>query len=241
VTSAPHPAGGPDVAVLADLSAHVLPPTADRSARAHVETCDECTAVLQALDRTGRELRWLPPIPMPAHVAARIERALEAESTVVSISQLRLRRRRRQQLISVAAAGLIVLGGGGILVSQLAGGDPGPDVAAQVDESTDPASPTTGAGLDEETLPDAVSDLVTGGEGDQPLQLEGTPAPQNCVASVQLDGLDELIGVIEIRYGGRNRHAVFFTTSNATMARVIVVEDCAVDSPVIVATLKGQI
>lgn len=240
MTSAPHPVGGPDVAVLADLSAQLLPPTADRSARAHVESCAECTAVLQALDRTGRELRWLPPIPMPAEVTARIDEALAAERTIVSISHLRERRKRRQQLLGVAAAALVVLGGGGVLLSSLTGGTPD-SVTAGVDTHTEPAPPSSGPSLDEGSLPDAVADLVTGGEGGAPLDLDGTPAPQNCVASVQLDGLDELIGVIEIRYGGRNRDAVFFTTSNATMARVIVVEDCSVPNPVIVATLKGEI
>ena len=241
MTSPPHPAGGPDVAVLADLSAHLLPPTADRSARAHVENCAECSAVLRALDRTGRELRWLPPIPMPPDVVARIGSALEAEQKVVSISQLRARRTRRQQLLGAIAATLIVLGGGGFLIAQLTG-DPQGAVTAQVDDETSTAPDSPAPSLDEDTLPDAVADLVVSDSADGTgLTLDGVPAPDTCVPSVQLDGTDELIGVIEIRYGGRSRHAVFFTTANATMARVIVVEDCSVQNPVIVATLKGEI
>ncbi|MEJ7704234.1 MAG: hypothetical protein WKF47_11425 [Geodermatophilaceae bacterium] len=83
--------------------------------------------------------------------------------------------------------------------------------------------------------------LVNGGEGDGPLRLEGTPAPQDCVASVQVGGVDELIGVIEIRYGGRDRDAVFFTTSDPALARVIVVDDCSQQDPEIEAIDEGQI
>ncbi|MBA3339697.1 MAG: hypothetical protein H0T54_08150 [Geodermatophilaceae bacterium] len=240
-SSVPHPAGGPDLAVLADLSAHLLAPLADRSARAHIDGCAECTSVLRALDRTGRELRWLPPIHMPAAVIDRIDSALAAESEIVSISHLRERRKRRQQLLGIAAAGLVVLGGGGMLVSQLADGSSGADVTAEIGTDTGSATASEGRDLDEESLPGAVTDLVTGGDGDQPLRLEGTPAPQDCVPSVQLRGSDQLIGVIEIRYGGRNRDAVFFTTNNPGQARVVVVEDCSVERPVTVATLKGEI
>lgn len=240
-SAAPHPPGGPDLAVLADLSAHLLPPLADRSARAHVDSCPECAGVLRALDQTGSDLRWLPPIPMPVDVIARIDAALAAESQIVSIAHLRDRRRRRQQLFSVAAAGLIVLGGGGILIDQLNGGSSNADITAGIGKDTESASPSTGPDLDEETLPGAVGDLVTGGEGDQPLTLNGTPAPDDCAPSLQLAGSDQLIGVIEIRYGGRNRDAVFFTTANPTEARVVVVEDCSVEDPTTVATLRGEI
>lgn len=239
---APHPPAGPDLDVLADLSAHLLGPVAERSARAHIDRCAECTSVLRALEKTGNELRWLPPIPMPAAVVDRIDAALAQESKVVSISQLRERRKRRQQLLGIAAAGLIVLGGGGVLVSQLGGNTTGADVAAGSDDKDNgSAAPSAPLDLDEQSLPGAVSELVTGGQGDQPLRLEGTPAPRDCVSSVQLEGSDQLIGVIEIRYGGRNRDAVFFTTADPTQARVVVVEDCSVDSPITVATLRGEI
>ncbi|MDQ3734985.1 MAG: hypothetical protein M3400_13520, partial [Actinomycetota bacterium] len=75
----------------------------------------------------------------------------------------------------------------------------------------------------------------------QPLRLEGIPAPRDCVASVQVAGVDELIGVIEIRYGGRDRDAVFFTTSDPGLARVIVVDDCSLADPEIEAIDEGQI
>jgi len=239
--TAPHPPGGSNIDVLADLSANLLPPAEDRSIRAHAEGCAECTMVLQALERTGSELRWLPPIPMPADVITRVDAALASEASVVSIAQLRDRRKRRQQLIGVAAAGVIVLGGGGVALSQIIGNTSDSDVSAGAEASEAPAGLPD---LDEESLPDAVAGLVTGGEGDgdggEPLRLEGTPAPDDCVANVQVAD-DELIGVIEIRYGGRDRDAVFFTTSDPTTARVIVVDDCSLEDPEIVAIDEGQI
>ncbi|MDQ3715023.1 MAG: hypothetical protein M3381_03130, partial [Actinomycetota bacterium] len=119
MSTPPHPSSGPDLDVLADLSADLLAPADDRAARAHVAQCAECTRVLKALEQTGTQLRWLPPIAMPPDVAARIDAALSAQASVVSIDQLRQRRRQRQQLFGIAAAGVIVLGGGGVLVSQL--------------------------------------------------------------------------------------------------------------------------
>jgi len=240
LSTAPHPTDGPDLAVLADLAANLLPPAEDRLARAHAEGCAECTSALHALEQVGSQLRWLPPIAMPADVIARVDAALAAQASVVSIDQLRERRTRRRQLLGVAAAGLIVLGGGGVLISQL-GDDPSDSSVASGDAGDDAVAPSDGLDLDESSLPGAVSDLVTGGEDDQPLELEGTPAPERCVPGVQLESVEELIGVIEIRYGGRSRDAVFFTTSDPTVARVIVVDDCALQDPAIDAIVQGQI
>lgn len=242
MTAAPHPPGGPDVDVLADLSANLLPPAEDRSARAHVDGCSDCTLVMQALERTGSELRWLPPIAMPPEVITRIDAALAAEANVVSINQLRSRRTRRQQLLGIAAAGVIVLGGGGVLVSQLVGDAPGNDLTAGAPDSNAEAPAESNLpDLDESSLPGAVADLVTEGDGEQPLRLEGTPAPEDCVASLQIESVEELIGVIEIRYGGRDRDAVFFTTPDPTVARVYVVDDCSTEAPEIVGVDEGQI
>lgn len=235
-----HPPGGSNIDVLADLSASLLAPAHDRWLRAHVDGCAECAAVLQALERTGSELRWLPPIPMPAEVVARLDAALAGEASVVSIDKVRERRKRRQQLIGIAAAGVIVLGGGGFAFSQFLGNEAGAGVSAGADTSPAPELADR-PDLDEGSLPGAVGGLVTGGEGGEPLRLEGTPAPDDCVAAVSVAGVDQLIGVIEIRYGGRDRDAVFFTTSDPTIARVIVVDDCSLDDPEIAAIDDGQI
>jgi len=241
MTTAPHPPGGSDIDVLADLAANLLPASHDRSVRAHVDQCAECTMVMQALERTGSELRWLPPMVMPPDVVARIDTALATEASVVSIGQLRERRKRRQQWIGAAAATVLIVGGGGVAISQIIGNSPGADVSAGGDTGSSDSAPVVLPDLDENSLPDAVGALVTGGEDDQPLRLEGTPAPENCVASVQIESVEELIGVIEIRYGGRNRDAVFFTTSDPAIARVYVVDDCSLEDPQIEAVDEGLI
>lgn len=241
MTYVPHPAGGPDVDVLADVSAHLLPAADDRSARAHIEGCEDCTRVMEALARTGAELRWLPPLPMPDDVVSRIESALAEESKVASISQLRERRKRRRQLLGVAAAGLLVFGGGGTLVYQLGGNSPDSNVSADGSKDGEASAPFDPPDLDSDTLPGAVTELVTGGAGDLPLRLDGRPAPQDCVPGLQIEGVEELIGVIEIRYAGRDSDAVFFTTSDPAVARVFVVDDCSLPDPAIIDILQGQI
>lgn len=178
---------------------------------------------------------------MPDDVVSRIESALAEESKVVSISQLGDRRKHRRQLLGVAAAGLLVFGGGGTLVYQLGGNAPDSNVSADGNQDGEAPVPFDPPDLDSDTLPGAVTDLVTGGVGDLPLRLDGTPAPQDCVAGLQIEGVEELIGVIEIRYGGRDSDAVFFTTSEPAVARVFVVDDCSLQDPAIIDTLQGQI
>lgn len=196
--------------------------------------------MLQALERTGGELRWLPPIAMPPDVAERIDEALAAEAAVVSISKHRDRRKRRQQMIGIAAAGVIVLGGGGVVLSQFVGNSPGGDVSAGPDNGESPGSADL-PDLDEDSLSDAVAGLVTGGDDDAPLALDGPPGPETCVETAQLEGTDGLIGVIEIRYDGRNADAVFFTTADPTVARVVVVDDCSTEEPQLLATVVGAL
>lgn len=231
MTTTPHlhsnPADGPDLDVLADLAGGLLGPVEERTVRAHVDSCADCTAVLAALDRTGQELRWLPPIPMPDDVVTRIGAALAEEGKVVSLSRARTRRKNRQRFLGIAAAGVVVLGGG-VLAIQL-GGSGGPDVTADSEEAP-AATDETAPDLDEGSLPGAIEGLVTGG-GNEPLTLEGEPGPQDCVPSVQVEGIDTLIGVIEIRFEGRNADAVFFATADPTIARVVVVDDCGVVDP----------
>lgn len=243
MSRAAHPPSGPDIDVLADLSADLVPAAEGRSARAHVDRCPECAAVLQALERTGSELRWLPPLAMPPDVVARIDDALAAEGTVVSMGQLRDRRRRRQQLLGIAAAGVIVLGGGGVLVSQLGGDSPETDssVAAEGGDNAPDAPTPELSSYDQESLSDAVAGLVTRGDSDDPLSLDGPAGPEKCVDTAQLEGTDELIGVIEIRFEGRNADAVFFTTADPTLARVVVVDDCSVEEPQLLGTVVGSL
>jgi hypothetical protein len=108
------PTGPPwSVDLIADLHAGVLPPEVAAQLRPRVEADAEARDILRALDATLEDLRSLPPIPMPDHVAARIDAALAAEARpaapVVSLDEARKRRNRR-----------LGLGGGGVLVAAAA-------------------------------------------------------------------------------------------------------------------------
>lgn len=99
--------------LIADLHAGVLPPEVAAQLRPRVEADPEAREILQALDATLADLQALPPIPMPADVAARIDAALAAEARpaapVVSLDEARKRRNRR-----------LGLGGAGVLVAAAA-------------------------------------------------------------------------------------------------------------------------
>lgn len=74
----------PDVETLADLHAGALDDAETRRLMSHVRRCESCTAVLDALTAVQADLAALPPEPMPAHVAARIDAALAAEAAAAS-------------------------------------------------------------------------------------------------------------------------------------------------------------
>ncbi|RDI18854.1 hypothetical protein [Lentzea flaviverrucosa] len=109
------PMGPPwSVDLIADLHAGVLPPEVAAQLRPRVEADADAREVLQALDATLEDLRSLPPVPMPDHVAARIDAALAAEARpgiapVVSLNDARKRRNRR-----------LGMGGAGVLVAAAA-------------------------------------------------------------------------------------------------------------------------
>ena len=81
----------PDLETLAELADRDTPPASEAAAGPdaaiepataelirHVAGCAACTADLEALREVRQTLRSLPPVPMPADVAARIEAALLA-------------------------------------------------------------------------------------------------------------------------------------------------------------------
>ncbi|MEV6716483.1 hypothetical protein AB0M48_31100 [Lentzea sp. NPDC051208] len=109
------PMGPPwSVDLIADLHAGVLPPEVAAQLRPRVEADAEASEILRALDATLEDLHSLPPVPMPDHVAARIDAALAAEARpglapVVSLNDARKRRNRR-----------LGMGGAGVLVAAAA-------------------------------------------------------------------------------------------------------------------------
>lgn len=114
----------PSLDELADLAAG-LP--VDSAVDAHVAGCAECTADLGQLEQVSTALGALPPAPIPADVAARIDAALAAErgalrapTTVVPLQQPR--RWTVPSWAAAAAAAVVLFGGGALLVSNLGDG-----------------------------------------------------------------------------------------------------------------------
>lgn len=70
----------PDVETLADFHAGVLGPADHDRIAAIVATNVQAQEIIAALDATQAQLAALPPVEIPADVAARIERALAAEA-----------------------------------------------------------------------------------------------------------------------------------------------------------------
>ncbi|MFV0532191.1 MAG: anti-sigma factor family protein [Cumulibacter sp.] len=90
MTHSSHVDGGvdgacPDLDTLADLHADALDAPTARTVRAHVATCSDCQAVLNALDTTVSSLSSMPEVPLPQSVAERIDAALAAESGRVGL------------------------------------------------------------------------------------------------------------------------------------------------------------
>jgi hypothetical protein len=87
------------VDLLADLHAGALDPRTEAELRPLVENDPEAREILAALDATLDDLHNLPPIPMPRHVAERIDAALAEEARpvapVVDFAQAKARRAKR--------------------------------------------------------------------------------------------------------------------------------------------------
>ncbi|TQM81971.1 hypothetical protein FHX81_4361 [Saccharothrix saharensis] len=87
------------VDLLADLHAGALDPRTEAELRPLVENDPEAQAILAALDATLDDLHDLPPIPMPRHVAERIDAALAEEARpsapVIDFAQAKARRAKR--------------------------------------------------------------------------------------------------------------------------------------------------
>lgn len=88
-------AGHLELDALAELEEGLVDPETAAVARAHVEMCTGCRARLSRLRTTRALLSALPPEPMPADVAARVDAAVRNSSESATPSVLPLNRRRR--------------------------------------------------------------------------------------------------------------------------------------------------
>ncbi|SFR17316.1 hypothetical protein SAMN04488564_104553 [Lentzea waywayandensis] len=158
------PMGPPwSVDLIADLHAGVLPPEVAAQLRPRVEADAEAREILQALDATLMDLQSLPPVPMPDHVAARIDAALAAEARpgiapVVSLNDARKRRNRRLGLgggVLVAAAAAF-----GIVLAVSPGSQTPSNDNAQPPQATSKPSAAPPLALKRDALGSAVGEVL---------------------------------------------------------------------------------
>ncbi|MEV8436287.1 hypothetical protein AB0425_02830 [Actinosynnema sp. NPDC051121] len=132
------------VDLLAELHAGALDPRTEAELRPLVENDPEAREILAALDATLEDLHNLPPIPMPRHVAERIDAALadEARPTapVIDFAQAKARRAKRlgwgAGLLAAAAVAV------GVAVVAIPGNNTAGDGGVA---QKDPTAPVTGS------------------------------------------------------------------------------------------------
>ncbi|MEU0880085.1 hypothetical protein ABZ345_15915 [Lentzea sp. NPDC005914] len=211
------PMGPPwSVDLIADLHAGVLPPEVAAQLRPRVEADAEAREILQALDATLEDLQALPPIPMPDHVAARIDAALAAEARpaapVVSLDDARKRRNRR---LGLGGAGVLVAAAAafGIVLAVSPGGQQA-NTPPAAQESPKPSSNVTAPplALSSDQLGSAVSDVLKAqnfGPLETPDRLAGCLKGGGITSSgnplgispITLDGKDAVMAILPAGLG----------------------------------------
>jgi hypothetical protein len=144
-----------DLDQVADLDGGVLTPEQERAVRGHMETCDECSHLLERVREVHDVLTAEPTPPIPTTVAARIDESLadaardrEAHTRVVSLDRARSRRHAWTSRLLAAAVGLVVVGGGAYVAQNVLGANGSSDNATSEDAAVagrNPAAGTTGA------------------------------------------------------------------------------------------------
>lgn len=237
------PMGPPwSVDLIADLHAGVLPPEVAAQLRPRVEADAEAREILRALDATLADLEALPPIPMPDHVAARIDAALAAEARpvapVVSLDEARKRRNRRLGLgggVLVAAAAAF-----GIVLAVAPGGKQAdtPGDAAPTPTTTSDAAPPLALKRDE--LGTAVGDVLKAqnyGPLETPDRLAG------CLKGGGITSSGNPLGISPINLEGRDA-VMAILPAGLGQYRLVVLDPatCGPDKPqgILADTTVGQ-
>ncbi|MFD4671946.1 hypothetical protein ACFWNN_19585 [Lentzea sp. NPDC058450] len=229
------PMGPPwSVDLIADLHAGVLPPEVAAQLRPRVEADVEAREILRALDATLEDLQSLPPIPMPDHVAARIDAALAAEARpgiapVVSLNDARKRRNRRLGLgggVLVAAAAAF-----GIVLAVAPGGQqantPGDAAPAPTTNSNVSSAPLS---LQRNELGSAVGEVLKA-QNYGPLE-----SPDRLAACLQGGGITSTakpLGISPINLEGKDAVMAILPGGAPGQIRLVVLDPktCGPDAP----------
>ncbi|WP_436492996.1 hypothetical protein [Actinokineospora sp. HUAS TT18] len=234
------------VDLLADLHAGVLEPAQSARLWSQVNADPGARAVIDALDAVSADLGGLgdaPAPPMPAHFAARLDAALDAEARrsfggpaqqsvapVVDLAEARRKRSRRMAwgggLLTAAAAAVA------ITFAVLPGGQPTTGGVAAPATTTAPAP---GASDGAQVKPLAVTSSDIGGAvgkiGDSKEYgpLKNQAGLDKCIESAGLDAKSQTIGVHPVNLDGTEGVMALLTTGDITKLRVLVVKpDCSV-------------
>jgi hypothetical protein len=177
VTVSDDPAAGHlDLDALAELEEGLVDPETAAVSRAHVDACTGCRAQLSRLRTTRALLSALPPEPMPADVAARVDAAVRSSGEVPAPSVLPLNRRRRLWgspavaggaaaaavvvLVAALVAGNVIHGGGKSTTRTPAAGSA--DTNSSLPKTATTKTWSTGRDYTAATIPTLVPTLVTG-------------------------------------------------------------------------------
>ncbi|MDT7781899.1 MAG: hypothetical protein QOF58_318 [Pseudonocardiales bacterium] len=209
------PMGPPwSVDLIADLHAGVLPPEVAAQLRPRVEADQEAREILRALDATLEDLHALPSIPMPDHVAARIDAALAAEARPVApVVSLDAARKRRNRRFGLGGAGVLVAAAAafGIVLAVSPGGNQ-PSNEAKPAPTTSSPNAAPPLALKSDQLGSAVGDVLKAqnfGPLETPDRLAGCLKGGGITSSgnplgispITLDGKDAVMAILPAGLG----------------------------------------
>jgi len=134
-----------DLDQVADLDGGVLSPEQERVVRGHLETCDECSPMLERVREVHDRLAAEPAPQLPATVAARLDDSLaaaarerEARTGVTSLERVKTRRRSWAPRLLAAAVALAAVGGGAYVAQDVLGSNASGDSPANSDAAAAP-------------------------------------------------------------------------------------------------------
>jgi anti-sigma factor RsiW len=117
-----------DLDRVADLDGGVLPPEQERAVRGHLESCDQCSQLLERVREVHTLLGAEPAPQLPPSVAARLDDSLaaavrerEVRTGVTSLNRAKSRRQSWAPRVLAAAVGLAVVGGGAYVAQNVLG------------------------------------------------------------------------------------------------------------------------
>lgn len=228
--AAPLPDAPYSLDLLADLHAGVLDDAVSNRLWPLVREDPDAMFVITALDRVSARLGEVgresaSGLPIPPHVAERIDRSLDAATHVDELS-----RRRKRMLVTVSAAASVLLLGAvltAITIGSVGSDTSGSDTSNTVADG--PAAPTLI--VDSGSVDDSIAYSVMGESVDVPLVRSGALA--SCLAANGFDADSPVLGNAPIEVDGREGVVLVLpqTGPGGGLTLLAVQPDCAEGNP----------